>query len=267
MGPWFMTRIEDTFKRLKRPALITFIMGGDPDAKRSVSLLKSLPEAGADIIEIGMPFTDPMADGTVIQMAGSRALRMGMNLRQVLDMVREFRGSDDTTPIVLMGYCNPVLAYGFEAFVRDSKQAGVDGVILVDMPPEESDAFLVHARDAGLDLIRLITPTTDEKRLPKLLEGASGFLYYVSITGVTGAAKADPKKLEKHLAEIRKQTDLPLAVGFGIKTAEDAKVFAAMADAIVVGSSIVQTVADNENAPDLVEKVSAQVVGLAKALG
>ena len=257
-------RIEKTFAALDRPALITFIMAGDPDAKTSAEVLKSLPEAGADIIELGMPFTDPMADGPTIELAGGRALNAGASMNQTLDMVREFRQTNDTTPIVLMGYFNPIMQYGVEKFTNDAAQIGVDGLIIVDLPPEEADEMLGEAKDNGLDIIRLITPTTDEKRLPKILNGASGFLYYVSITGVTGAAQADLAKIQPHIEQIKTQTDLPIAIGFGIKTPQDAQKFGKIADAIVVGSSIVQTIADNkENASN---SVTSQVSALAGAL-
>lgn len=261
-----MTRIHDTFTRLKRPALITFIMGGDPDAKRSVSILKSLPEAGADLIEIGMAFTDPVADGPSIQMAGSRALNAGVNIDQIFEMVKEFRGSNDTVPVILMGYANPVFTYGTDRFIAGAKKAGVDGVILVDLPPEESHEISELTQKAGLDFIRLITPTTDADRLTTILDGASGFLYYVSITGVTGGAKPDPAKIKNHLEMVRAKTDLPVAVGFGIRTPEDAAAFKGIADGVVVGSALVNTVAEYVESPDLTQKIAAQVQALVASL-
>ncbi|MEM7650993.1 MAG: tryptophan synthase subunit alpha [Pseudomonadota bacterium] len=255
-------RIEKTFAALDRPALITFIMAGDPDAATSMEVLKSLPEAGADIIELGMPFTDPMADGPTIELAGGRALKSGASMKKTLQMVRDFREGNQDTPIVLMGYFNPVLQYGIEAFAKHASEAGVDGLIIVDLPPEEADETLSAAKERGLDIIRLITPTTTKERLPKILDGASGFLYYVSITGVTGAAQADLGAIKPHIEHIKSQADLPVAIGFGIKTPEDAQKFAQIGDAVVVGSSIVQTIAENQG----LSAVSDQVQGLAKAL-
>jgi tryptophan synthase alpha chain len=257
-----MNRIEQTFKTLSRPALITFIMAGDPDAQTSLEILKALPAAGADIIELGMPFTDPMADGPTIQLAGQRALNAGANMGQTLQMVRDFRAENTQTPIVLMGYFNPVLQYGPDKFINDASEAGIDGLIIVDLPPEEADEVLSHAKAKNIDIIRLITPTTTTERLPKILEGASGFLYYVSITGVTGAAQADVSAIKPHIEEIKARTDLPVAIGFGIKTAKDAAEMGKIADAIVVGSSIVQTIADKQSP----EAVSEQVTALASAL-
>ena len=257
-----MSRIETVFANLDRPALITFIMVGDPDAKVSLDVLKSLPDAGADIIELGMPFTDPMADGPVIQLAGGRALTAGANMNQTLQMVRDFREENDTTPIVLMGYYNPVMQYGAVKFVDDAAEAGVDGLIIVDLPPEEADETLKAAKTKDIDIIRLITPTTTNERLGKIIDGASGFLYYVSITGVTGAASADLNAIKPHIEEIKGQTDIPVAIGFGIKTPEDAKNMGELADAVVVGSSIVNTIAESQD----ISKVSDQVKGLAGAL-
>lgn len=260
-----MSRIEKTFAALNRPALITFIMAGDPDAQTSLEVFKSLPDAGTDIIELGMPFTDPMADGPTIQLAGNRALAAGANMKQTLQMVRDFRTENTDTPIVLMGYFNPVLQYGVEKFMDDASDAGVDGLIIVDLPPEEAGEAQTLAKAKNLDIIRLLTPTTTKDRLPKVLEGASGFLYYVSITGVTGAACADLGKIKPHIAEIKTQTDLPIAIGFGIKTPGDAAAMAEIGEAIVVGSSIVQTIADSGNTAST--KVSEQVKALAGALG
>lgn len=257
-----MSRIEQTFKTLDRPALITFIMAGDPDTKTSLEILKSLPNAGADIIELGMPFTDPMADGPTIQLAGNRALSAGANMHQTLQMVRDFRSSNNETPIVLMGYFNPILQYGTDQFMNDAADAGIDGLIIVDLPPEEADEALSTAKSKNIDIIRLITPTTTKERLPKVLEGASGFLYYVSITGVTGAASADLSAIKPHIEEIKRETSLPVAIGFGIKTPEDAANMGKIADAIVVGSSIVQTIAEKQDP----QSVSKQVQSLASAL-
>ncbi|MCB9983739.1 MAG: tryptophan synthase subunit alpha [Rhodospirillales bacterium] len=257
-----MSRIEATFKALNRPALITFIMAGDPDVQTSMDVLKALPDAGADIIELGMPFSDPMADGPTIQLAGQRALKAGANMHRTLQMVRNFRAENTQTPLVLMGYYNPILQYGVEKFMNEAAEAGVDGLIIVDLPPEEASEAQTLAKAKGLDIIRLLTPTTTEERLPKILEGASGFLYYVSITGVTGAAQADLNKIKPHIEQIKTHTDLPIAIGFGIKTPADAAEMAAVGDAIVVGSSIVQTIAEGQSAG----AVSQQVSALAKAI-
>lgn len=258
-----MSRIDNTFKRCKnegRKALVTFITAGDPDYETSLEVLKTLPGAGADIIELGMPFADPGADGPVIQMANQRALQSGANMGQTLQMVHAFRQQNQYTPIVLMGYFNPVLAYGLERFTKDASGAGVDGLIIVDLPPEEDKELRTLCHAQQLDLIRLITPTSDKERLKILLEGVSGFLYYVSITGVTGAAKPDLNTIKPHLDEIRSLTDLPVAIGFGIKTPEDAAHLGQMADGIVVGSSIVQTIANadkNSVANDVAELTRA----------
>ena len=260
-----MTRIADTFEKLDRPALITFMTAGYPDLATSARVLEAQAQSGADIIEIGVPFTDPMADGEIIQQSSFDAVANGTNIDDIFDMVRAFRESHDT-PIVLMGYANPVFAYGMERFATDAVAAGVDGVIMVDLPPEESGEFLPYAQAAGLDFIRLITPTTDHERLKIITEGASGFLYYVSITGVTGTAKPDPAVIKTRLDEIRTQTDIPLAVGFGIKTPDDAAAMGAIADGVVVGSSLVQTITDHASDADLLDKVAAQVRGLADAL-
>lgn len=257
-----MTRLDRIFESLDRPALVTFTTAGDPDHEKSLALMKALPGAGADIIELGMPFTDPMADGPVIQLASQRALAAGANMRRTLEMVRAFREDNQDTPVILMGYANPVMAYGFEAFAKDAADAGVDGTIIVDIPPEE-DAELRAALSAhGLAMIRLITPTTDEKRLVKLLDGAGGFLYYVSITGVTGAASANLEALEPHMETIRKHTKLPIAIGFGIKTPEDAARMGRIGSAVVVGSSIVENFRETQD----VLAVTDQVRALSSAL-
>lgn len=263
-----MSRIEPRFAALKaekRAALITFIMAGDPSAAASLAVMKALPGAGADIIELGMPFTDPVADGPTIQLAGQRALEAGQTMAGTLKMVRDFRAGNGETPVVLMGYYNPVLQYGVEKFMSDAAAAGVDGLIIVDLPPEEAGEVAVLAKEAGIDIIRLLTPTTDARRLPAVLEGAGGFLYYVSITGVTGAASADLGKIGPHVAEIRKHTDLPVAIGFGVRTPEDAANMAKIGDAVVVGSAIVQNIFDNrENAPE--SAASVQIKALSSAL-
>lgn len=259
-----MSRIEKKFQSLNRPALVTFTMAGDPDLETSLEILKSLPEAGADLIELGMPFTDPVADGPVIQQAGQRALKAGANMKQTLSMVREFRKNDTETPIILMGYVNPVHAYGEEAFLKDASEAGVDGIIIVDLPPEEDKEFRKSASAHGIDVIRLITPTTKPGRIKPLVEGASGFLYYVSITGVTGAKKASPQDLVPHLGEIRKYTNLPIAIGFGIKTPEDAAQMGEIANAVVVGSAIIKTLQDNPD--NAINAANDYIRSLAKAL-
>ncbi len=239
------TRIDKRLARLKeegRPALVTFIMAGDPDTETSLEILKALPDAGADLIEIGMPFSDPMADGPAIQKAGQRALAAGQTLRKTLKMVSRFRKDDKTTPIILMGYYNPIYIYGAEKFAAKAKSVGVDGLIIVDLPPEADDELCLPARDAGINFIRLATPTTDDKRLPKVLQNTSGFLYYVSITGITGAAAPDPDEVGAAVAHIRKSTDLPIAVGFGVKDAKSAEAIGKVADAVVVGSAIVNEI-------------------------
>src|SRR3984885_12115398 len=223
------TRIDRRFAALKqegRAALVTFTMAGDPDYATSVAILKALPKAGADIIELGMPFTDPMADGPAIQAAGLRALKAGQNMKKTLAAVREFRAGDDATPIVLMGYYNPIYIYGVARFLVDAKAAGVDGLIVVDLPPEEDEELCLPALKAGLNFIRLATPTTDDKRLPAVLANTSGFVYYVSITGITGMAAPDTGKVAGAVARIKRHTTLPVAVGFGVKTAEQARAIA-----------------------------------------
>jgi tryptophan synthase alpha chain len=236
------TRIDARFAELKkqgRSAFITFLMAGDPDPKTSLDILKALPKAGADIIEIGMPFTDPMADGPAIQAAGLRALKAGMTLRKTLDLVRGFRKEDAATPLVLMGYYNPIYIYGVDKFLADAKTAGVDGLIIVDLPPEEDAELCLPAMKAGLNFIRLATPTTDDKRLPAVLANTSGFVYYVSITGITGAASADATVVGDAVARIKRHTQLPVCVGFGIRTPEAAGGIARHADGAVVGTALV----------------------------
>ncbi len=267
------TRIDQRFAKLKadgRAGLVTFVMAGDPDLETSLEILKSLPSAGADVIEVGMPFTDPMADGPAIQAAGLRALKAGTTLKKTLSLVESFRASDQTTPIVLMGYYNPIYVYGVERFLAAAKDAGVDGLIVVDLPPEEDEELCLPARAAGLNFIRLATPTTDDKRLPKVLENTSGFVYYVSLTGITGAALADYSGVEAAVTRIKRHTDLPIAVGFGVKTADDAKAVARAADGVVVGTALVNALkatlnSENRAAPQTVGAVSALVAELAGA--
>ena len=239
------TRIDTRFAALKkegRAALVTFYMGGDPDPETSLKVIKALPKAGADLIEIGMAFTDPMADGPTIQAAGLRALSKGITLEKTLHLVSEFRKDDHETPIILMGYFNPIFIYGVEKFLADAKSSGVDGLIVVDCPPEEDDELCKPALKAGLNFIRLATPTTDEKRLSKVLQNTSGFVYYVSIAGITGAARPDPQKVAASVARIKSHTNLPVAVGFGVRTAADAAEIAKSADGVVVGSALVEAV-------------------------
>ena len=236
------TRIDARFAELKkqdRAAFITFLMAGDPDPATSLAIIKALPKAGADIIEIGMPFTDPMADGPAIQAAGLRALKAGMTLKKTLAMVREFRAGDATTPLVLMGYYNPIYIHGVDKFLADAKSAGVDGLIIVDLPPEEDTELCLPAMRAGLNFIRLATPTTDDKRLPAVLANTSGFVYYVSITGITGSASADTAVVGEAVARIKRHTQLPVCVGFGIRTPQAARGIAQRADGAVVGTALV----------------------------
>ena len=243
-----------------RAALVTFVMGGDPDPQTSLDLVKALPKAGADVIEIGMPFTDPMADGPSIQAAGLRALAAGMSLNKTLDLVRAFRQSDDATPIVLMGYFNPIYVHGVTSFVREAKEAGVDGLIVVDLPPEEDDELCLPALEAGLNFIRLATPTTDDKRLPKVLTNTSGFLYYVSITGITGSATPDYSSVASAVKRIKAHTDLPIAVGFGVKNAKSAAEIAAHADGVVVGSALVDALKNSLDANGAATKTTISAV-------
>lgn len=244
-----MSRIAKTFAALKnanKKALVTFVTAGDPDVQTSLSILKELPQSGADIIEIGMPFTDPMADGPAIQASSLRALKDGMSIKGVLKLLQQFRSINQDTPVVLMGYFNPIYAYGIKDFVQDAKMAGADGLIIVDLPPEEDSELRIPAQNAGLDFIKLLTPTTDEQRLPKILSSASGFLYYVSITGVTGTKSADVGAVGAHIARIKSHTDLPIAVGFGIKSPQDAANMSKIADGIVVGSALIETMQQNQ---------------------
>ena len=241
-------RITKRFEKLRaedRAGLVTFVTAGDPDPETSFEILKSLPEAGADIIELGMPFTDPMADGPAIQEASNRALAAGMHMRKTLSLVRGFRDQDHETPIILMGYYNPIFIYGVNEFLEDARNAGVDGLIVVDLPPEEDAELCLPTVNKGLSFIRLTTPTSDDKRLPKLVQNTSGFVYYVSVAGVTGAGSATNEQIVEAMARLRRHTDLPIAVGFGIKTPAQAAEVAREADAAVVGSAIVAQIAES----------------------
>ena len=269
-----MSRIEARFAALAREgraALIPFVEAFDPDPATSAALLAGMPGAGADLIEIGMPFTDPMADGPTIQAAGKRALAAGSKTPRILAMVRDFRRDDPATPIILMGYLNPILAYGPERFCVDAARAGVDGLIVVDLPPEEAEVLAPHARASGLDIIRLIAPTTDDARMPKVLEGSSGFVYYVSITGITGTRTATAEHLAAAIPRIRRHTRLPIAVGFGVRTPAQAAIVARHADAAVVASALIDTLAASLDAsgrapPGIVGRVLGQVRDLAEAV-
>lgn len=237
-----MSRIDARFAALAkegRAGLVTFLTAGDPDYDTSLSIVRALPKAGADVIELGVPFTDPMADGPAIQAAGLRALKAGQTLKKTLDMVRAFREQESATPVILMGYYNPIYIYGVEKFLKAAIAAGVDGLIVVDLPPEEDNELCIPALKAGLSFVRLATPTTDDKRLPTVLKNTSGFVYYVSITGITGSAKPDNSKVAAAVARIKRHTKLPVAVGFGVKAADQARVIAESADAVVVGSALV----------------------------
>jgi tryptophan synthase alpha chain len=239
------TRIDRRFAELKkagRPGLVTFVMGGDPDFETSKQILLGLPKAGADLIEIGMPFSDPMADGPAIQAAGLRALKAGQTMKKTLELVRAFRKADQDTPIVLMGYTNPIYVFPVEPFMDEAKAAGVDGLIIVDCPPEADEEVCLPAMKRGLNFIRLAAPTTDAKRLPAVLKNTSGFVYYVSIAGITGTAAPDPKDVHAKVASIKKSTTLPVAVGFGVKTPEQAKAIGQGADGVVVGSALVSAI-------------------------
>jgi tryptophan synthase alpha chain len=268
------TRIDRRFAALKkegRAALVTFTMAGDPDYETSLAIAKALPKAGADVIELGMPFTDPMADGPVIQAAGLRALKSGQRMTKTLALVRELRKEDDETPIVLMGYYNPIYVFGSDRFLADAKAAGVDGLIVVDLPPEEDEELCLPALKAGLNFIRLATPTTDDKRLPTVLTNTSGFVYYVSVTGITGMAAPDTTKATAAVARIKRHTRLPVAVGFGVRTAEQARAIAEGADGVVVGSALVdalrQSLDENGKAgPGSVKAVTNLVSVLAQGV-
>jgi tryptophan synthase alpha chain len=267
------TRIADRFALCAaegRPALGCFVMAGDPDLETSAKILAALPKAGADMIEFGMPFSDPMADGVAVQMAGLRALKAGMTLTRTIAMVAEFRKADDKTPIVLMGYYNPIYSYGVEKFLADAVRAGVDGLIVVDLPPEEDEELCLPALKAGLNFVRLTTPTTDDKRLPAVLANTSGFVYYVSMTGITGAAIKSRAAVGEAVKRIKAHTGLPIAVGFGIKTADDAATIGRDADGVVVGSVLVSAIGDSlvdgKATPETVAAISARVEELAEGV-
>ncbi|MHA6324912.1 tryptophan synthase subunit alpha [Roseivivax sp. CAU 1753] len=263
-----MTRIDAKFAKLraeKKKAFVSYVMAGDPDVETSLALVKGLPAAGVDIIELGVPFTDPMADGPTIQEAGQRALAGHMTLDKTLQMVRDFRAGDDETPIVLMGYYNPIYSRGVDRFLDQAKEAGIDGLIIVDLPPEEDDELCIPAQKAGLNFIRLATPTTDDKRLPKVLENTSGFVYYVSITGITGAAEAQADDVAPEVTRIKSQTDLPVIVGFGIKTPKSSESIAAIADGCVVGSAIVAELAKGKPVDEVLAFVKSLADGAHRA--
>jgi tryptophan synthase alpha chain len=263
-----MSRIDARFAALRaqgRKAFVAYVMAGDPDYATSLELVKGLPAAGVDIIELGMPFTDPMADGPTIQLAGQRALEGGQTLQKTLDMVAEFRKADRDTPVVMMGYYNPIFSRGVDRFLKEAKAAGIDGLIVVDLPPEEDEELCIPARDAGLNFIRLATPTTDDRRLPKVLQNTSGFVYYVSITGITGAAAAQAAEVAPEVARIKRQTDLPLVVGFGIRTPEAAEAIARVADGAVVGSAIVKMVEEGRPVPEILAFVKGLAEGAHRA--
>jgi tryptophan synthase alpha chain len=268
------TRIDTRFAELRkqgRAAFVTFLMAGDPDPATSLAIIQALPEAGADIIEIGMPFTDPMADGPSVQAAGRRALNAGMTVTRTLQMIRDFRKGEDATPVVLMGYYNPIYIYGVERFLVDAKAAGVDGLIVVDLPPEEDSELCIPAMKAGLNFIRLATPTTDDKRLPAVLANTSGFVYYVSITGITGSAAADSAAVGAAVGRIKRHTDLPVCVGFGIRTPEAARAIAEGTDGAVVGSALVDALsrsldAEGKATARTVNAVAGLVASLAEGV-
>ena len=258
------TRIDQTFARLRaanKKAFVAYIMAGDPDVAASLAVMQGLPGAGVDVIELGLPFTDPMADGATIQLAGQRALEAGMTLDKTLQMVRDFRMGDSTTPIVLMGYYNPIYSRGVDLFLTEAKQAGIDGMIIVDLPPEEDAELCLPAQAAGLNFIRLATPTTDAKRLPTVLKNTSGFVYYVSITGITGAAAASAGDVAPEVARIKASTDLPVIVGFGISTPDQARAIAGVADGCVVGSAIVKEIGGGKAVAEVLAFVATLAAG------
>jgi len=269
-----MTRIDRRFAELRkaaRPALVTFVTAGDPDYDTSLAILKALPGAGADIVELGMPFSDPMADGPAIQAAGLRALKGGQTMVRTLDMVRAFRAVDEDTPLVLMGYYNPIYIYGNARFLADARKAGVDGIIVVDLPPEEDDELCIPAMAAGLSFVRLATPTTDDKRLPAVLRNTSGFVYYVSITGITGTRAADNLHVAGAVDRIKNHTDLPVVVGFGVSRPDQAAAIGRTADGVVVGSALVRAIEAsldkaNRATPGIVESVTELVRSLAQGV-
>lgn len=259
-----MSRIDAKFAQLRsegKKAFVAYVMAGDPDYDTGLEIVKGLPAAGVDIIELGMPFTDPMADGGTIQLAGQRALEAGQDLEKTLQYARELRKTDDTTPIVMMGYYNPIYSRGVPAFLADAKEAGIDGLIIVDLPPEEDEELCIPAQQAGINFIRLATPTTDDKRLPTVLQNTSGFVYYVSVTGITGAAEAQANDVGPEVARIKAQTDLPVIVGFGIKTPDAAEAIAKIADGAVVGSAIVEKIGAGESVEDVLTFVQTLADG------
>lgn len=264
-----MSRLEQRFADLKaegRSALVTFITAGDPGYQASLEILKGLPDAGADVIELGMPFTDPMADGVAIQLATLRALEAGQTLAKTLEMVREFRVGNQTTPIVLMGYYNPIHRFGVEQFVAEAKAVGVDGLIIVDLPPEHDAELATPAQATGIDFIRLTTPTTDDVRLPRVLERSSGFVYYVSVAGVTGAGSATTEHVKEAITRLRRHTDLPISVGFGIRTPEQAAAIAKLSDGVVVGSALVDKIAQAKSPEQAVSDVLSLCSALAEGV-
>ncbi|BFT60536.1 tryptophan synthase subunit alpha [Pseudomonas moorei] len=264
-----MSRLQTRFAELKeqnRAALVTFVTAGDPSYETSLAILKGLPAAGADVIELGMPFTDPMADGPAIQLANIRALAAKQNLAKTLEMVREFRKDNKETPLVLMGYFNPIHKYGVPRFIAEAKEAGVDGLIVVDIPPEHNEELCDPAQAAGIDFIRLTTPTTDDVRLPKVLNGSSGFVYYVSVAGVTGAGAATLEHVEEAVARLRRHTDLPISIGFGIRTPEQAANIARLADGVVVGSALIDHIANATTSEQAVDGVLSLCSALAEGV-
>ena len=263
-----MTRIDAKFADLKakgKKAFVSYIMAGDPDFDASLAVMRGLPEAGVDVIELGLPFTDPMADGPTIQLAGQRALDAGMTLNRTLEMAAEFRKQDDTTPIVLMGYYNPIYSMGVDAFLSAAKAAGIDGLIVVDLPPEEDEELCLPAQAAGLNFIRLATPTTDDNRLPRVVQNTSGFVYYVSITGITGAAEAEAGDVAPEVTRIQKASGLPVIVGFGVNTPEKSEAIASVADGVVVGSAIVSRIAAGDSTADVLAFVKTLSDGAHRA--
>ena len=263
-----MSRIDAKFAELRKAnkkAFVAYVMAGDPDYDKGLEIVKGLPAAGVDIIELGLPFTDPMADGPTIQLAGQRALASGQNLEKTLQYARELRKTDDTTPIVLMGYYNPIYSRGVDLFLKDAKAAGIDGLIIVDLPPEEDSELCIPAQAVGINFIRLATPTTDAKRLPKVLENTSGFVYYVSVTGITGAAAAQANDVAPEVARIKASTDLPVIVGFGIRTPDAAQAIAEIADGAVVGSAIVDMVGKGESTESIIAFVKSLADGTHRA--
>ncbi|PHQ82358.1 MAG: tryptophan synthase subunit alpha [Thalassobium sp.] len=263
-----MTRIDAKFAELQaagKKAFVAYVMAGDPDYDTSLEIVRGLPGAGVDIIELGIPFTDPMADGPTIQLAGQRALEGGQTLEKTLQIARELRKENDTTPIVLMGYYNPIYSRGVDRFLKDAVEAGIDGLIIVDLPPEEDSELCIPAQAAGINFIRLATPTTDDKRLPKVLQNTSGFVYYVSITGITGAAAAQAADVAPEVARIKAKTDLPVIVGFGVRTPEAAQDIAAVADGTVVGSAIVERIGKGDSPADVLAFVKSLADGAHRA--